>query len=136
MSGADLINKVTILLTLKGRTQFTLRWLWHVNRTGLPFRIFVADGEPHPAISGLLEGNTAFPNLRLVYGRYNDRSYRDFYGKLVDALRRIDTPYVMLVDNDDFILPRGVLDSVAFLDAHPDYVCAGGGIPHFELKLP
>ena len=38
-------NKLTILLTLKGRESFTYRWLEYSNNIRLPFRIYIADGE-------------------------------------------------------------------------------------------
>jgi glycosyltransferase domain-containing protein len=125
---------VTILLTLKGRHLFTLRWLWHANRIGLGYPIFIADGEVHPAVATLVEDPSIFPNLRLSYHRYNDLTFSDFYRKLHDSLSRIETPYVMISDNDDFLLPTGVGRNVDYLERALDYVCAGGGIAHFETR--
>lgn len=126
-------NELTIVLTLKGRHLHTLRWLWHANFTYLPYQIIIADGEVHPTIDRLLSNPASFPNLRYEYHRYEDRNVKDYYFKRYDALGKVKTPYVMMADNDDFLLPFGINKAVAFLNESPDYVCAGGGIPGFSM---
>lgn len=126
-------KNLTVLLTLKGRHFFTLRWLWHANRTKLPFPIYIADGEPNTPISHIMEDPTLFPNLVIQYHRYNDKTFLDFYKKLEDALLKVKTRYVMFADNDDFLFPSGINKSIEFLDQSTDYVCAGGAISHFEI---
>ncbi len=127
--------QLTILLTLKGRHLFTLRWLWHANRIKLPFPIFIADGEVHSTIARLIEDRSVFPNLLIEYHRYNDVTFYDFYQKIDDALSKIRTPYVMMADNDDFLFPSGIIRSLNFLERSADYVCAGGGVAHFETGV-
>lgn len=126
--------RITILLTLKGRDVCTLRWLWHANRVGLPFRVLIADGEVNPVVARLVEDSAVFPNLEIEYHRYNDQTFLDFYRKLEDALSRIKTPYVMMSDNDDFLLHGGIAACMDYLDQSPDYVSVGGGIGHFEVR--
>jgi glycosyltransferase domain-containing protein len=122
------------MLTLKGRHAYTYRWLWHANRTRLPFRMLIADGDPESPVARWFEGPSAFPHLQVEYRKYNDRTYQDFYQKVLDAATRIETPYVMMVDNDDFLFPSGVTQCVDFLESSPEYVSAGGGIAQFELS--
>jgi glycosyltransferase domain-containing protein len=126
-------NELTILLTLKGRHLYTLRWLWHANRTLLPFHVLVADGEVHPTIARLLSDPTTFPNLSFEYHQYDDRSFRDFYFKCDDCLKKVATPYVKYSDNDDFLFPSGIERSVGFLNSSASYICAGGGIAGFSV---
>ena len=128
-------HELSIVLTLKGRHLHTLRWLWHANRTRLPYHIIVADGDVHPTIDRLLSNPAMFPNLSYEYHRYEDRTIRDYYFKRSDALRKVDTPYVMLSDNDDFLLPFGINKALGFLKKSPEYVCAGGGIPGFSIDV-
>lgn len=124
---------ITVVLTTKGRHLHTLRWLWHHNRIGLPFEVIIADGEVVEPVARLLDDRTAFPNLRYRYLRYDDRSRADFRRKLADVTGRVETPYLFLSDNDDFILP-GLLGAAArFLDGHPDYLCAGGPVGNFAV---
>lgn len=126
--------KLTILLTLKGRHLFTLRWLWHANRIKLPFAILIADGEVNSPIAHLIEDRSLFPNLLIEYHRYNDATFLNFYQKISDELSKVKTPYTMFADNDDFLFPSGIKKSISFMERSPDYVCAGGGTAHFETE--
>jgi glycosyltransferase domain-containing protein len=127
--------RLTIVLPLKGRYLFTLRFLWHANRAQLPYRILIADGQVHPVLAAILEkSHRHFPNLEIEYVRYpDDLDYRYFFVKMADALQRVRTPYAMLADNDDFIACAGTERSLDFLDANLDYVCCGGGIAGFSV---
>ncbi|HZP76302.1 MAG TPA: TIGR00180 family glycosyltransferase [Pseudolabrys sp.] len=127
--------RLTIVLPLKGRPLFTLRFLWHANREKLPYRFVIADGQVDARLASLLENSRElFPNLDVEYVRYpDDASFGDYFRKMADALRRVHTPYVMLADNDDFLVRSGLDASVEFLDANADYVCCGGGIGGFAV---
>jgi glycosyltransferase domain-containing protein len=127
--------RLTIVLPLKGRHLFTLRFLWFANKLRLPYRFVIADGQVHEGLAQLLEDSRKlFPALDIDYVRYPDDSdFRRFFAKIVDALARVTTRYVMLADNDDFLVPAGIERSLDFLDAHADYVCAGGGIAGFSV---
>ena len=139
MADPDLTTpRLTIVLPLKGRYLFTLRFLWHANRARLPYRFIVADGQVHPALAEILENShTHFPELDIEYIRYpDDVDFSRFFAKMADALQRVKTPYVMLADNDDFLMAAGIERSLDFLDGHPDYVCCGGGIGGFSVYSP
>jgi glycosyltransferase domain-containing protein len=130
--------RLTILLPLKGRPLFTLRFLWHANKARLPYRFVVADGEAHPELARLLENSSKyFPALDIEYIRYpDDADLQHFYAKMMDALQRVRTPYVKIADNDDFLAPAGLEYCMDFLDAHADYVCCSGGIAGFSVQTP
>jgi len=129
------MQRLTIVLPLKGRYLFTLRFLWHADRARLPYRILIADGQVHPVLATILENwRQHFPNLDIEYVRYpDDLDYRHFFIKMADALQRVTTPYAMLADNDDFVAYAGTERSLDFLDANLDYVCCGGGIAGFSV---
>lgn len=127
--------RLTIILPLKGRHLFTLRFLWHANRARLPYRFLIADGQVHAALAALLENShSLFPELDVDYIRYpDDIDFSRFFAKLHDALQRVQTPYVMIADNDDFLAFSGIERSLDFLDQSPDYVCCGGGLAGFSV---
>ena len=127
--------RLTIVLPLKGRYLFTLRFLWHANRARLPFHILIADGQVHPVLADILENpRQHFPNLDIEYVRYpDDVDFRRFFDKMADALARVKTPYAVLADNDDFVASAGMERSLDFLDSNPDYVCCGGGLAGFSV---
>ena len=126
-------NDLTIILTLRGRHLHTLRWMWHANRVGFPYHVIIADGEVHPTIARLLSDPATFPNLSYEYHRYCDQSFSDFYKKCVDAVGKVKSKYVMMSDNDDFLITAGIQRSIEYLNNEPDYVCAGGKIPIFSI---
>src|SRR6185436_6058198 len=112
-------SEVTILLALKGRAAFTRRWMEYASRTAFPFKVFIADGSLDDSNEEVFASPHEFAGLGYRYVRYPpDRQYSDFYGKMGDALDRIDTPLVAIGENDDFFVASGVRDAVAFLDGH------------------
>ncbi len=127
--------RLTIVLPLRGRPLFTLRFLWHANAARLPYRFIIADGEVRSELSHLLENSAKlFPNIDVEYIRYpDDTDFGRYFAKMTDALQRVQTPYAMLADNDDFLALTGLERSLDFLDANPDYVCCGGGIGGFAV---
>ena len=126
-------RNLTIVLTLRGRNFHTLRWIWHANRIRLPFHVVIADGEVHPIIANIMDNPSNFPDLSFEYHRYEDKSFSDYYRKRADATSKVLTPYVMMVDNDDFLVPSGIFKSLNFLDKNPDYVCHSGKIGFFFI---
>ncbi len=122
--------RLTVILPLKGRYLFTLRFLWHANQARLPYHFLVADGQVNEGLAQLLlRSHEVFPELDIEYIRYeNDVDFCRFYAKMSDALSRVRTPYAMLADNDDFLVRSGIDRSLEFLERNPDYVCCGGGL--------
>ena len=127
--------RLTIILPLRGRPLFTLRFLWHANAARLPYKFIIADGEVRQELSHLLENSAKlFPDIDVEYIRYpDDTDFGRYFAKMTDALQRVQTPYAMLADNDDFLALTGLERSLDFLDANPDYVCYGGGIGGFAV---
>jgi glycosyltransferase domain-containing protein len=128
-------QRLTVVVPLRGRPLFTLRFLWHANAARLPYKFIIADGEVRPDLSRLLDDSRKlFPALDIDYVRYpDDTNFGRYFAKMSDALQRVQTPYVMLADNDDFLAFTGLEHSIDFLDANPDYVCCGGGIGGFAV---
>ena len=89
MADLDLTTpRLTIVLPLKGRYLFTLRFLWHANRARLPYRFIVADGQVHPVLAEILENShTHFSELDIEYIRYpDDVDFSRFFAKMVGQL--------------------------------------------------
>jgi len=136
-------SRLTVLLPLRGRPLFTLRFLWHANACRLPYHFLIADGKVEPSLAEMLQNSDRlFPNLHIEYVKYpDDIEFRDYYAKMHDALGRVRTPYVVFADNDDFLVASGIEQSLSFLEERNDYVCCGGGIGGFSVygqqgKLP
>jgi glycosyltransferase domain-containing protein len=120
-------DQLTIVLTLKDRAAFTRRWMRYMNDIGCAFPILIADGGSDREIEARLRVPENYPRLRYVYVRYPaDAEYTDYYRKLADAIDRVQTPYTLLADNDDFFLLDAAGELLQFLAEHPDYVSCGG----------
>lgn len=124
---------VTILLTLKGRPMHTLRWMWHHDRIRLPFKLIIADGGEDPIIETYIGQENHFPNLDYTYYRYHDTTLSDYWFKLSDVIKKVKTKYVMISDNDDFVVPSAAIKYRNFLEENPDFISAGGNIAGFFI---
>ena len=119
-------DPLTILLPLKGRVPFTQRWLAYAASAQLPHRILIADGGGAETVVDTV-AEYQCRGLDIEYVRYPyDRTYSDYYAKLADALSRVQTPLVVMADNDDLFIPQGLARAVEFLLAHRDHVACGG----------
>lgn len=122
-------DKLTILLTLKGRPQFTLRWFEYAELVKFPFKILVADGGDDLVVREALGTGGRYPSLNYKYVRFPyDQNYSDYYAKMVGAFDLIRTPYAAIADNDDFYVVEALRESVQFLEGHPAYGACGGGL--------
>src|SRR5437879_4812438 len=125
-------NELTILLTLKDRPLFTLRWMSYANSSRFPFKVLIADGGKDETVPRVLSNKTNFPNVNYEYVRYPyDQTYGEYYSKVADALSRIKTPFVVMADNDDFFIVNGLRKAVQFLSSHPEYIACGGQCAFF-----
>jgi glycosyltransferase domain-containing protein len=134
-SVTDIADDLTIVLTLKDRAAYTLRWMSYANRVAMPFKVLVADGGADESVPSMFSDKSRFPNVRYEYVRYPyDASYSIYYAKLANALAHVRTPYVALADNDDFFIVDALSKSVEFLAANPDYVACGGQCAAFWIS--
>lgn len=127
-------RSLTILLTLKGRPHFTLRWMSYANEIRFPFKVLVADGGEDRIVSETLSNNTAFPEVDYEYVQYPfDLTLTHYYEKVSDALSRIESPFVAIADNDDFYVVEGYRRAVGFLQNHPEYSSCRGEVGWFWI---
>lgn len=100
----------------------------------MPHTLLIADAEPHPVVRDAIVGQI-FPNLKIRYHTYPpDDDISCFYRKMASAIKKVDTPYVMLADNDDFLAASGIELGLEWLRNHPDYVSCGGAVMGFRLQ--
>ncbi len=126
--------KITFLLTTNGRDSFTERFLLYIEKINFQCKIIIGDGKPDPVLSIKLKNKSIFKNIDYDYILFEDTSYYDYYHKSKLMCERVTTPYSMLIDNDDFILPNGIIDNLNFLEKNLDYQSSRGHIGGFSLK--
>lgn len=131
---ADIASKLTIVLTLKDRPEFTRRWMRYMDDNRCPYKILIADGGADKAIEEQLRDSGNYPNLDYEYIRYPfDENFRCFYTKQLDVCRRVKSDYLLLADNDDFFIIDTIPLLIDFLDGHPDYSGCRGTYSQFTL---
>ena len=127
-------DELTIILLLKGRDDFTLRWFEYADATSLPCKIIVADGEHDHGMESLLRKKGFFTRLDCKYIQYPfDETIDIYFRKIADALAQVETPYVLLGSNDDFYLADALSASVRFLNNNPEYACSHGEVWDFSV---
>lgn len=125
-------DKLTIVLFLKGREPYTLRWLEYMNEARCPFKILIGDGSDSDFIANHMK-QSDYPNLHYDYLRFPpDKTLDEYYTKAEETFKRIKTDYSVLVDNDDFLSLENLKEQVRFLEQNVDYVCCGGPTVFFE----
>lgn len=128
-------KELTILLTLWDRVPCTHRWMTYANTVNFPFKVLIADGGSDESVAPVLSERANFPQVDYEYIRYPyDATPTHYYAKVLDALRRVETPFVVMADNDDFLFVDGLRRSVEFLKNHPDFSSCRGIIGGVRIK--
>ncbi len=130
---SKLLNNLTFILTLNGRESFTERWLYYMREAEFFNPIIIADGDKNSKIKKILTHNK-FGNLNINYLEFNDQKVSDYYYKVQQTLKKVQTKYIMMCDNDDFVLKSGVLDVLNFLNKNKNYLSVGSNIANFYIN--
>jgi len=130
----DSNNLLTIVLTLKDRSPFTYRWMDWMNLNKCPYKILIADGGSDKELEKHLKDYANYPNLNYEYLRYPyDETLEIFYDKWNNVIQRVETPYTMLTDNDDFVILDHLNEKISFLEQNKAYSCYLGKIITFDV---
>ncbi|RDX35487.1 TIGR00180 family glycosyltransferase [Arcobacter sp. HD9-500m-PIT-SAG03] len=125
---------LTIILTLKDRSEYTYRWMKWMNENSCPYKILIADGGKDKNIEEHLKEYSNYPNLNYEYVRYPyDKNIKSFYKKHQDICSRVTTPYTMMTDNDDFVILEFLAEKIDFLQKNDDYSCYMGDDILFDI---
>lgn len=123
-----MFEKLTLVVFLKDRAEFTKRFCVYLSEVKYPFLVYFADGslsdENEKYLSNLKNVNFSF-----LYKRYpKDVSLLDYYKKCRLSFSDIKTPYAMIADNDDFPVWEGQLKAVEFLENNPSFIGCNGRV--------
>lgn len=107
----------TILVPTHNRPHYLERCVrWFLD---LPYPIVIAD-------SSAAEWQSALRVHERVRYIHMPGGLEVYLRKLQKGLAAVETPYVAMCADDDFITADGLVQSIRFLDAHPDYsFCQG-----------
>lgn len=126
-------DKITLLLVLKGRHQFTERWLRYANSHLKNYTIIIADGSKENDKYNL--DKSKFENLIIENPLFPyDDTVEIFIKKIRISLEMVNTKYVLYCENDDFMIDKSITEVINFLDNNPEYVSARGEIYDFSIS--
>lgn len=125
-------NDITFILTIKGREDFTKRAMDYYSSISFPYKILIGDGDKNSKIKTYLDSSRHLDKVDYEYFQFDDATPEHFFRKMQFLLKKVDTPYVMLMDNDDYVLAGNIPTCINFLNENSDYVACGGRIFGFR----
>lgn len=116
------LDKLTIIVPTYNRNFFLSRCCNYLSTIPVK-KIIIADGSDKERQIIHSEYVEMLGNPRIEYYGYPDilGSYR-----LLDSLKKAQTPYVVFCSDKDFPIVKGLNESVRFLDKNPDYSIVDG----------
>lgn len=107
-----------VVLSLNGQNYLRSQLAYYAHR---PIHLSLADGSDTDWGNG---SNGTVGDMTWEYFRISgDGTY---FVRLNEACRRIETSYVILLDDEDCTLWTGITTAIDFLELHRDYASAGG----------
>lgn len=118
-------TKLTMVIPTYCRQVLLARLLDYLSEMQLACKVVVADSSPdETAAVNQASVHTVQPKLDITYTHYETTIRVE--EKIARAVDTVDTPYVVLCADDDFLIPRGLAACVEVLDSHPAYAVASG----------
>lgn len=125
-------QQLSVILPVKGRSDYTRRWLDYANTIQWPFKLYVVDGNEDRSLESYLSQNC--PQLDYDYKHYQDGAgFVGYFNRVMDALSKINTPLVLIAANDDFYSLDTVIKGASFLIENEDYSVCSGDVIHFNV---
>uniref|UniRef100_A0A7V3J933 TIGR00180 family glycosyltransferase n=1 Tax=candidate division CPR3 bacterium TaxID=2268181 RepID=A0A7V3J933_UNCC3 len=118
-----LIDKLTVITTPHYGHFYLKRFLLYYQQYNNPVKLLILDSSPEEFTDNLETCD---------YFKFDHRIR--FEEKLYLGLSRIETPYAAICSDDDFLIPAGLQEAVAFLEANSDYALAQGKTFSFYMR--
>lgn len=126
-------NNLTLLLVLKGRHDFTDRWLAYANIFLSDYEIIIADGSE--INNKYILDRTKYKNLEINTPDFPyDENIEFFLKKIKKSLEIVKSEYVLYCENDDLMVPEEIKNVLTFLVKNKDYVSGRGEIFNFSIS--
>ena len=119
------ISDITILLTIFNRIDYTNKWLDFAEQSKISFKIFISDGGNITDIKKKLKLKKRKLNITYYKFKYY-KNYNFFYEKFYKSVKKINTKYIFIADDDDYFFSNSIIKSARFLDKNKYYSCAKG----------
>lgn len=127
----SLSEKCSILLLSKDRPNFLQRFLTF-GKSNYSLSTLIADGSSEPLdriVDGIKDDKVHYKYVT------PDLKIKDFVRKVVLGLENVQTDYVILMDDDDFLSEIAVEKAIYFLENHKGYIAYIGFALDFSLSI-
>ena len=111
---------LTALIPTRNRPDECARQLRFLHGNEFPHRIIVLDASEQANSEAVRRASSGIAEFRHFGPEYR------MADKLAAAVADVATPYVVLIPDDDIVLPQAIADAIVFLESHPDFVVAHG----------
>ena len=127
-------NLFTLILLVKGRDEFSMRWLKYMDEIDFKYPIVISDGANDGFISQMIKNHTFKNNIKINFKQFDtNNGFKSYYEMKRDTLKEIKSKYSMICDNDDFIIESGITNIINFLEKNNEYISASGKILSYEI---
>ena len=119
-------RKIITLVVLSYQKQDFLRRLILLYRD-FPCHLVIADGSNSRWTSG---DSGELNNLTWQYFQIpsSQRSFKNYAERFVKSINLITSPYVVFIDDEEFLFPSGMQSAINYLNRNPTHSAAGGQI--------
>ena len=126
-------KKLTFILPIKGRRDFTIRFFKYLSTINFPYKLFIADGSKKSISSKSLD-ILKISKIDFTYHKFSyDHDYVTYQKKILNSLKMIKTKYVVLFSDDDFPIIHSFNKLISFLDKSKSHIACGGFAFNFDL---
>ncbi len=117
-----ILDQLTIVITTYKRYHFLKRLLKFYEAYKLDFKILILDSSPEVPEDEELKELLSLDHM--TWKRYDSSTL--VAQKISEACKHIETEYVVICADDDFIIPTALKSSIDFLSENPDYASVQG----------
>lgn len=124
---------ITLLIPTKNRATRLYRTLDYYNQVKLPYKIIITDSSNEDVRVINRETIQFFSrNLDIQYHEYQQDI--SFLSKLISTIDLVETEYVIIPGDDDYLITSTIEKGISFLNKNPDYSVVHGQAYVFYLQ--
>ncbi len=127
------MSKVSIIIITHNRLNYLGRILDYYRDSENDFQIIVADSSSEENKIKNKEIISSFLDLNILYLNHYSENITPRQ-QVAEASSHVESKYCLLCNDDDFITPDGIRQSLDFLENNPDFTVAHGYYASFYLK--
>jgi len=120
---------LTALVPTRNRPDECARLLRFLHGNAFAHRIIVLDASEPENSEAVRRASSGIAEFRHFGSEYR------MADKLSAAVADVATPYVVLIPDDDIVLPLAIADAIAFLEGNPDFAVAHGYFVGFTPRV-